>query len=142
MVERTIKKCPQCQKCKRSSKKYGHLPEKEAEIIPWDKLCVDLIGPYHLIPKGKKTKKPLILWAITMIDPATGWFEMREIKTKSADVISNIVEQAWLTRYPWPTQITYDKGTEFMAEFANMIKTITVFERVWHPLETHKQIQS
>ena len=47
---------------------------------------------------------------------------MREITTKSADVIANIVEQAWLTRYPWPTQITYDKGTEFMKEFAAMIR--------------------
>ena len=32
------------------------------------------------------------------------------------------MEKTWLTRYPWPTKITYDKGTEFMAEFATMIK--------------------
>ena len=30
--------------------------------------------------------------------------------------------QTWLSRYPWPTQITYDQGTEFMAEFAEMVK--------------------
>ena len=57
-----------------------------------------------------------------MIDPATGWFEMREIKDKYAYTIANLVEQTWLTRYPWPTQITYDKGTEFMREFAEMIE--------------------
>ena len=34
--------------------------------------------------------------------------------------ISNIVEQTWLSRYPWPTQITYD--TEFMAKFAEMVE--------------------
>ena len=57
-----------------------------------------------------------------MIDPVTGWLEMRQIPNKRADTVSNIVEQAWLTRYPWPSQIVYDKGTEFMAEFADMVQ--------------------
>ena len=56
-----------------------------------------------------------------MIDPSTGWFEMAPIPSKEADVVANLVEQKWLTRYPWPNLITYDKGTEFMAEFAKMI---------------------
>ena len=45
-----------------------------------------------------------------MIDPATGWFEMKEIKTKAADTVANILEQKWLTRYPWPTQMIFDRG--------------------------------
>ena len=81
MVEATIKTCPTCQKTKRSYQKYGHLPEKVAESQPWEKVCVDLIGPYTIKPKGQKK---LILWCITMIDPATGWFEMRELKNKEA----------------------------------------------------------
>ena len=56
-----------------------------------------------------------------MIDPATGWFEMKESSTKRADVIANLVEQTWLTRYPWPTQIVFDRGSEFIAEFAEMV---------------------
>jgi transposase InsO family protein len=56
-----------------------------------------------------------------MIDPATGWFEMREISTKSADVIANELEMAWLSRYPWPTQIIFDRGNEFKAEVTDMI---------------------
>ena len=49
-----------------------------------------------------------------------GWFEMKEIPNKRADEIANIVEQTWFTRYPWPTKITFDKGSEFIAEFAMM----------------------
>ena len=119
MVKDICKKCHTCQKCKKSNIKYGQLPEKEAEAEPWDKLCVDLIGPYNIKRKGKKT---LTLWCVTMIDPATGWFEMRELPNKYAITVANIVEQAWLTRYPWPQVMTYDKGKEFMAEFAMMIK--------------------
>jgi hypothetical protein len=29
--------------------KYGHLPSKEAEAEPWERLCVDLIGPYTIV---------------------------------------------------------------------------------------------
>ena len=107
-------KCHVCQTVKRSSKKYGHLPPKEAEATPWDKLCVDLIGPYNF--------KTQTLWCVTMIDPATGWLEMKEIDNKEAINIANIVEQTWFTRYPLPTTITYDKGTEFMKEFAQMVQ--------------------
>ena len=62
-----------------------------------------------------------------MIDPATGWFEMREIPNKRADTIANIVEQAWLTWYPWPTQVISDRGSEFMAEFATMVRGVKIF---------------
>ena len=47
---------------------------------------------------------------------------MREIKTKSADTVANVLEQAWLTRYPWPTQMIFDRGSEFKAELCQMIK--------------------
>ena len=115
-VEKVCSTCSICQLNKRNKKKYGHLPEKEAEATPWDKLCVDLIGPYTI---KRKKKKDLILWCVTMIDPATGWFEMQTLPSKRADVVANIVEQCWLARYPWPTQIIFyfDRGGEFMAEF-------------------------
>lgn len=116
-VQSICSRCNVCQVTKKSTKHYGHLPEKEAEAQPWDKLCVDLVGPYII---KRKAKQPLTLWCLTMIDPATGWFEMCEIKNKEAATIANLVEQTWLSRYPWPTQIVFDKGGEFMAEFAQM----------------------
>ena len=59
---------------------------------------------------------------MTVIDPATGWFEIEEVPgTKRADVIANIAEQKWLTRHPWPQKIVLDRGKEFMAEFTRMV---------------------
>ena len=106
---------------KKTFQKYGHLPEKVTEVDPWDVLCINLIGPYT-IERKNKTKKPLTLWALTMIDPATRCFKMREIKTKSADTLANVLEQAWLTRYPWPTRMIFDRGSECKAELCQMIK--------------------
>ena len=52
-----------------------------------------------------------------MIDPGTGWLEIKEIPSKQADYISNEVKISWLTIYPWPTPIILDRGKEFVAEF-------------------------
>jgi transposase InsO family protein len=119
MVIATCKKCQLCQKAKVTNQKYGKLPAKIAEENPWDTLCVDLIGPYKIKRKGKKDLK---LWCLTMIDPATGWFEMAQIENKTAANVADICETTWFTRYPLPQRITLDRGTEFMAEFAKMVK--------------------
>ena len=111
--------CNICKRLKAKNKKYGHLPPKQVpETIPWHTLCIDLIGPYKF-GKGKHEAK---LHALTMIDPATGWFEIEEIDTKSADEVVNKLEFVWLTRYPWPTEVVMDRGKEFAAEVRDTLK--------------------
>jgi transposase InsO family protein len=118
-ITTAVKVCPICQRNKKQRKKYGHLPPKEAEASPWDKLCVDTIGPYKIRRKGKPV---LTCRCVTMIDPATGWFELHEIPNLQSDTVANKIEQEWLSRYPWPTQITYDRGSAFVGtEFQSML---------------------
>ena len=52
------------------------MPTKLVVNIPWEYLCVDLIGPYTI--KGKD-KSELDFMCLTMIDPATSWFEIVEL---------------------------------------------------------------
>ena len=36
--------------------------------------------------------------------------------------MANIAEQEWFSRYPWPTQVTYDRGSKFIGhEFQQML---------------------
>jgi transposase InsO family protein len=49
-----------------------------------------------------------------MIDPATGWFEIVAYDDKRAITVANMLEQTWLCRYPRPSLITYDRGSEFI----------------------------
>jgi transposase InsO family protein len=112
--------CPLCQRNKRRQKKYGLLPPKLAEATPWDKLCVDLIGPYKIRRKGYKD---LICRCVTIIDPATGWFEIQQYDDKQSITVANIIEQEWFSRYPWPTQVTFDRESKFISQdFQKMIK--------------------
>ena len=60
-VHEICTKCKTCQFLKRNKKQYGRLPPKEAETIPWDTLCVDLISKYQFTPKGGEKKFQILL---------------------------------------------------------------------------------
>jgi hypothetical protein len=76
-ITNDVSTCTICQTQKKQSKKYGLLPEKEAEAMPWDRLCVNLIGTYNINSNVKGVKIPP-LKCVTMIDPATGWFKIKQ----------------------------------------------------------------
>jgi hypothetical protein len=119
-------------------RKMGCYSQKKLRQHPRDKLCVDLIGPYRVRRKGKKD---LICKCVTMIDPATGWFEIQQHDDKKSITVANIVEREWFTRYPWPTQVTFDRGSEFIGqEFQNMIKKTMELNQNPYQLETHRQM--
>jgi hypothetical protein len=75
-VRQFVKQCKTCQVNKRSKYSFGKLPPKLVLTIPWEALCVNLIGPYTI--KGKDGTV-IEFMCLTMIDPATGWFEIVEL---------------------------------------------------------------
>ena len=127
-------------------KQYGKLPTKQVITKPWHTLCVDLIGPYTV--KGKDGTE-IYFMCLTMIDPATSWFEVAELpivqrkdiatiakgtksqkgkkKTpeqpyfdKSSAKISELVNKTWFCRYPRCRNIIYDNGSEFKLHFQSL----------------------
>ncbi len=93
-VRRHVKRCQTCQVSKKCKRKYGKLPVKLVEVIPWRGVCIDLIGPYTL----KGTDRTILdFMCLTMIDPATGWFEMIELPnanvtcTKKGEEVTEII---------------------------------------------------
>ena len=52
--------------------------------IPWEALCVDLIGPYTI--KGKDGSV-IDFMCLTMIDPASSWFEIAELSVVEINVL-------------------------------------------------------
>ncbi len=75
-VHAYVKKCHKCQFNKQCQHKYAKLPTMLIVSKPWEILCVDLIGPYTL--KGKDGTENYFM-CVTMIDPATSWFETVEL---------------------------------------------------------------
>ena len=64
-VHTEVTNCDTCQRTKRSNIKYGKLPAKLVEEIPWNKLCVPSVI------RMKHKKENLHLKYITMNDPVT-----------------------------------------------------------------------
>ena len=118
-----VKNCRSCQINKRRTLKYGKLPAKNAITTPFVALCVDCIGPYTL--RGKDGTE-IDFMCLTMIDPASSWFEIAELpvvehstsptegnkraKThnqkekeayfdKSSASIGSLLYQTWFSRY-------------------------------------------
>ena len=79
-VNEYVKHCKQCQINKSPRLKYGHLPVRNNIPNPWEVVCVDLIGPYTININNKEEQ----LLAITICDPATGWFEIAQISDKKS----------------------------------------------------------
>ena len=57
---------------------------------------------------------PLILKALTRIDPEIGWIEIVQYNNKQAATIANLVDQTWLFVYPLPKIVTYEQVNEFL----------------------------
>jgi hypothetical protein len=75
-VRSVTKSCKSCQVNKRPTLKYGHLPSKIVISTPWEALCTKLVGPYTL--KGLEVSA-IDFMALTIIDPASSWFEIVEL---------------------------------------------------------------
>ena len=123
-VVRHVSSCIQCQKCKKTRRKYGHLPPKTFQSNPWDYVCVDQIGPYTV---HNKDGKDVTLNAMTMCDPATGWFEVGEVPDKTSETAAKIFDNIWLCRYPRPKYVIYDNGNEFTGQgFQELLRSYKI----------------
>jgi Integrase zinc binding domain len=114
-----VKTCRDCRVCKKTRKKYGHLPPKDVEAtVLWNRVNVDLIGPFSIKTKSKKS---FVLNALTMIDPATGWFKIAEIEERTAEHVAKVFDNVWLSRYPRPQYIGFENDGENKGLFQQMI---------------------
>ena len=141
VIQQVCKTCMTCKRNKKRKPKWGLLEPKVPETIPWHTLCIDLIGPYPFGTKKDKSDE-VKLHCLTMIDPATGWFEIVDIPTKRADDIVNLLEFTWLTRYPWPTEIIMDRGKNSPLKFSEQSSTNMELFASLSPRATHKRTLS
>jgi hypothetical protein len=112
---------------------------------PWECLCVDLIGPYTV--KGKDNSQ-IDFMALTMIKPASSWFEIVELLVitqlhrqivngkelltankifdKTSYCIAKLVNKIWLCRYTWRHYLIYNNGSEFKLHFEYLCESFSI----------------
>ena len=60
------------------------------------------------------TEINLNLKSVMIIDPVTGWFEITQYNDKRVISIPYLFEIMRLSRYPIPTEVTYDQGSKII----------------------------
>ena len=94
-----------------------------------------------MTPGNKIVERDLHLTCMTMIDPASGWFEIvevpyygleeananrREFVDKTSARVSQLFKHTWLDRYPRPLKVIYDNGSEFKKDFEPLLKDFDI----------------
>ena len=136
-MEKTIRSVRTCQLFKKSGqRKYGLLPAKNPETTKWRRVNVDLV--WGLPTVKNKNGNDYKVHVMTMIDWATGWFEVAALRNGATALeAQRLLDSQWLARYPRPREIGFDGGNEFKAEFlelcANMMGIKTKPSGVWNP---------
>ena len=103
-------RCRICQLNKLVGPGYGDLPPREAPLLPWNEVAVDLIGPWTLDVGGE----PVKFDALTCIDPVTNLTKIVLLTNRSSQHVANQFENCWLARYPRPNRCIHDNGGEFI----------------------------
>ena len=111
-TEERISSCEHCQKHKLVGRGVGELPPREAPLLPWEEVAVDLVGPWPVEVNGRE----LLFHALTCIDPVTNLVELVRIQNKTAAYVGMKFENEWLARYPNPTKCIFDQGREFIGD--------------------------
>jgi transposase InsO family protein len=104
------KNCGACQKEKLPGPQYGHLPPREAALLPWEEVALDLIGPWTV----QLPNESYDFYALTCIDTVTNFPDAIRLRDKTASHVGMQFENLWLSRYPHPIRGLHDRGTEFM----------------------------
>ena len=121
--------CEYCDPCQRNNlirKAYGHLPSRIAQALPWQEVHIDLIGPWKIKFQGDTYS----FYALTCIDPATGFPEAERISNKTAMHVGLKFENIWCSRYPRPNICVHDPGPEFKGDdFQAVLRRLRITDK-------------
>ena len=119
-IKLIVKTCDTCLRKKLPGAGYGELPPREATLVPWYEVAVDLIGPWQMLVHGHDMQ----FSALTCIDPVSNLVEIARIENKTPAHVGMVFENTWLARYPKPERCVHDNGGEFIG--ADFIRILAV----------------
>ena len=111
--------CPECQRNKKTRTRKGRFKGFLESKIPFDHVCVDILGPLEYKNENQDIQSINLL---TIIDICTRWPEMVVLEETTAREVSKSFLCVWLQRYPLPSAVTSDRGVQFLSlEFRKLL---------------------
>ena len=84
------------------------MPQRDAQLIPWEEVNCDLIGLWKLKVPGQEEE--VEFYALTCIEPVIYLTELVHIQAKTAAHAGMHFENCWLSYYPKPETCVHDPG--------------------------------
>lgn len=123
-----------CKDCKRRKKPplvpAGHMQPIPPTEIPFQRLGIDLLGPF---PKSRCGNR----WIVVSVDYATTYVETKAIPDSSAEQIAMFLLQRIILRHGAPRELISDRGRNFLsAILASLLHACSVVHHTttsYHP---------
>jgi hypothetical protein len=119
-VKHFIEHCPLCQKQSAIKLAIQTMPYTLASYSPFDRVCVDTIGP---IPSDDDSKK----YILVIIDAFSRFVMLRAISSTTAiTALEGLIE--WIGFFGIPSEIVSDNGTQFANELVDNLLELLATE--------------
>jgi hypothetical protein len=131
-VEKYIKGCPDCQARKGhvGLKPPGLLQPIEIPSHPFEKIGIDLLGPFRRSVRGKTM-------IVVATDYATRWVTAAALRDGTAKQVAQFLVDFVITKHGAPRYLLSDRGTVFRSELVtSLLKemgTVSLFTTSYHP---------
>uniref|UniRef100_A0AAQ4Q9F2 Gypsy retrotransposon integrase-like protein 1 n=1 Tax=Gasterosteus aculeatus aculeatus TaxID=481459 RepID=A0AAQ4Q9F2_GASAC len=128
-VRRWCASCPQCQLVNQPAIPKAPLRPLPLMELPFERLGMDLIGPFHRSARGYR-------FVLVLVDYATRYPEAVPLRSISAKSVAQELFQV-ISRVRIPKEILTDQGTSFMSrtlrELYELLGVKSVRTSVYHP---------
>lgn len=128
-IENYVSHCHECLSSKHKRATYGYRSKQLPTGNPWYAVGVDLKGPY--LVNGEN------MYCFSIIDQATRWCELIAITDMTSETAAQNLEDQWLCRYPRPSILISDNGTNFKGQqFRDVLNAFGIKHAVitaYHP---------
>lgn len=130
-VEKFVKGCPDCQARKgRSNVKPAGLLQPISVGLPFEKIGIDLLGPFRKSKNGK-------VMIVVATDYATRWAETKALPNGKAEHVAKFILENIICSHGSPRIILSDRGTVFMSEMVTelmkIMGVVSRFTTAYHP---------
>lgn len=129
-IEKYVKNCLECKKCKMQKHTRAPMQMTSTADEAFEKIYLDIVGPLPVTDNNKR-------YILTIQCELSKFIEAYTLENKEAETVSEVFVREFVLRFGVPRKIATDQGTEFTAAvFENTCKLLgidKILATAYHP---------